>query len=164
MGKGSQIGGLLGGLGGLIIGGPAGAAQGYGLGASIGGGMDDQGNADKYGQMAVDQAKREYDSRAPYRRMGMQVLGQSESPIDMGNLGYNSMNPFARARGKTASNATRFQSQPLITGPETNKALGIWDGVSAPESTGAPNLTAQSMAGLPQKLQDHLRSRMGGGA
>ena len=125
MGWKSTLGGIAGGVGGFFLGGPAGAAMGYGVGSSLGGGMEEQGKADKYGRMAIDQAERDYNSRAPMRRMGMQILGQSEAPIDMGNLGYNSTNPFAAARGPTASNATRFQSNPGFSNAETDAALGM---------------------------------------
>ena len=97
-----------------------------GLGVGVYGaiaGNQQQKKANQLQQQALDTAKLQYDSRAPLRQQGMQILGQSEAPINMGHLSYNASNPFAAARGPTASNATRFQSQPGFSAQQANDAL-----------------------------------------
>jgi hypothetical protein len=48
----------------------------------------------------------------------MQALGQVEAPMDMGNLGFNSANPFAAARGKTPSTASYGDWGRMTTAPD----------------------------------------------
>jgi len=67
---------------------------------------------------ALDQAELEYGQRAPMRRQGMQALGQIEAPIDLGNVGYNSANPFAAARGPMPSVSTLGNWGRFTTSPE----------------------------------------------
>jgi hypothetical protein len=87
------------------------------IGAGIKGAMDSR----KAGQMNKKQiAQTEYDfnQRAPLRRQGMQALGQVEAPMDLGNLGFNSANPFAAARGKTPSTASYGNWGRMVTDPD----------------------------------------------
>lgn len=55
---------------------------------------------------ALGFAEAQYNERAPLRKLGMTQLGQIESPMDLGNLGYNSANPFQAARGPAPSTAS----------------------------------------------------------
>lgn len=84
-----------------------------------------QGNkADAAQQQAMRQAELEYAQRAPMRRQGMQALGQIEAPMDLGNLGFNSANPFAAARGPAPSTASYGDWGRMTTSPEqTDLAL-----------------------------------------
>lgn len=80
-------------------------------------GYQAQKKGEQLNQRALDQAEYDYTMRAPLRRQGMQALGAVEGAYDMGNLGFNSANPFAAARGPVRSTATignwdRFQTSP----------------------------------------------------
>jgi hypothetical protein len=67
---------------------------------------------------ALAQREYEYNQRAPMRRQGMQALGQVEAPMDLGNLGFNSANPFAAARGPAPSTASYGDWGRMTTSPE----------------------------------------------
>ena len=99
--------------------------------------------ADKMNQKAIDQAELEFGMRAPMRRQGMQALGQIEGAIDMGNIGFNSANPFAAARGPLQSTAKlgnwdRFQTSPqqidmALSGVRPDELQFAQDALSATE-------------------------------
>jgi hypothetical protein len=91
------------------------------IGSTIYGGIKGATDAKKAGQMdkkAQQQQEYEFNQRAPLRRQGMQALGQVEAPMDMGNLGFNSANPFAAARGKTPSTASYGDWGRMTTDPD----------------------------------------------
>ena len=117
-----------------------------------------QQKADGFQQQAVDTANKRYDERAPLRRQGMQILGQSEAPINMGNLSYNAANPFAAAQGPGPSNATRFQSQPGFGAQQVDAAL------NSPQSA-PPSQLDDMVAHLPGNVRgrDQIIARMRAG-
>lgn len=84
-----------------------GALIGLGLSAagSIGG-MQGQRRADQLNRRGIELAEEQYRSGAPLRRMGMIGLGRNEQPMQLGNIGFDSGNPFAAARGPVASSAS----------------------------------------------------------
>jgi hypothetical protein len=108
----------LGGLGGFLVGGPMGAAQGASMGMAAGEGDDQNRRSEQYANRALQQSEREYNERAPLRRQGMQALGQIEAPINLGNIGFNPSNPFAAARGPAPSTATLGGWDRMTTPPE----------------------------------------------
>lgn len=67
---------------------------------------------------ATRQTEYEFNQRAPLRRQGMQALGQVEAPMDLGNLGFNSANPFAKARGPSKSTASYGDWGRMTTDPD----------------------------------------------
>lgn len=67
---------------------------------------------------ATQQQEYEFNQRAPLRRQGMQALGQVEAPMDLGNLGFNSANPFAKARGPSKSTASYGDWGRMTTDPD----------------------------------------------
>jgi hypothetical protein len=80
-------------------------------------GAQRQKSGEKLQQRALEQSEYDYNMRAPLRRQGMQALGAVEGAYDMGNIGFNSANPFAAARGPAQSTAKignwdRFQTAP----------------------------------------------------
>jgi hypothetical protein len=79
---------------------------------------------------ALAQSEYDYNQRAPLRRQGMQALGAVEGAYDMGNIGFNSANPFAAARGPARSTATIGNwDQIATTRPETmdHAIMGVTD-------------------------------------
>jgi hypothetical protein len=98
------------------------------VGSGIKGAMDDR----KAGQLykkQIAQTEYDYNQRAPLRRQGMQALGQVEAPMDLGNLGFNSANPFAAARGKAPSTASYGDWGRMTTDPDVidNAIAGVTD-------------------------------------
>lgn len=85
--------------------------------------------ADRMNKKALEQSEYEFNARAPLRRQGMQALGQIEAPIDLGNIGFNSANPFAAARGPAQSTAKLGGWDKMVTAPEQidNAILGVTD-------------------------------------
>ena len=91
------------------------------IGSAIYGGVKGLQDSKKAGQMdkkSQQQQEYEFNQRAPLRRQGMQALGQIEAPMDLGNLGFNSANPFAAARGKTPSTASYGNWGRMTTDPQ----------------------------------------------
>jgi hypothetical protein len=104
-----------------------GTAAGLGSAAQ---GYQAQQQANKLNKRALDQVEYDYNARAPMRRQGMQALGQVEGAWDLGNIGVNSANPFAAARGPAQSTAKIGNwDQIATTNPETmdNAIMGVTD-------------------------------------
>ena len=100
------------------------------IGSTIYSGVKGAMDAKKAGAMEkkqLDQAEYDYNMRAPLRRQGMQALGQIEAPIDMGGLGHNDQNPFAKARGPMKSTASMGDWGRMTTDPDTidNAIVGV---------------------------------------
>ncbi len=66
-------------------------------------GNQKQKTADRANNEALWERQHEYDQKAPLRNLGLQGLGNVEAPMDLGNLGYDANNPFAKARGPSSS-------------------------------------------------------------
>ena len=129
MAKWSTLGGVVGGIGGLFVGNPmAGAAVGSALGAAADG-MNANQKAGQMNKKQIAQMEYDFNQRAPLRRQGMQALGQVEAPMDLGNLGFNSANPFAAARGPSKSTASYGDWGRMTTDPEVidNAISGVTD-------------------------------------
>lgn len=120
-------------------------------------GHKQQKKADQLQQRALDQSQQQYDARAPFRNLGMQQLGHAEQAYDMGHLGYNDQNPFAKARGPAPSNAT-------ITGTANNTFQAPIE-----QPTAAPNADPQralfgaiaSNGQLPPAVRHAAQQRLG---
>lgn len=105
------------------------AIQGVVAGVSALQGASQGKKADDMNKKALEQAEYEFNMRAPLRRQGMQALGQIEAPMDMGNIGFNSANPFAAARGPLQSTAKLGNWDRMVTSPEAvdNAIIGVTD-------------------------------------
>jgi len=93
-------------------------------------GAQSQKEANKLNKRALDQSEYDYNMRAPLRRQGMQALGQVEGAWDLGNIGFNSANPFAAARGPAQSTAKIGNwDQVATSSPEVmdNAIMGVTD-------------------------------------
>lgn len=77
-------------------------------------GFQQQKKGDRLQQEALDFERQRANERAPFRRQGMQALGQVEAPIDFGSQFTNTANPFAKATPSTASYGDwgRFTTSP----------------------------------------------------
>jgi hypothetical protein len=93
-------------------------------------GYQQQKAGEKLQKRALEQSEYDYNMRAPLRRQGMQALGAVEGAYDMGNIGFNSANPFAAARGPAQSTAKIGNwDQVATSSPETmdNAIMGVTD-------------------------------------
>lgn len=92
-------------------------------------GAQAQKKGDQLQAKALEQSEYDYNLRAPLRRQGMQALGQVEGAYDMGNIGFNSANPFSAARGPARSTATIGNWDRMTTAPDVmdNAILGVTD-------------------------------------
>lgn len=92
-------------------------------------GYQQQKQGEKLQKRALEQSEYDYNMRAPLRRQGMQALGAVEGAYDMGNIGFNSANPFAAARGPAQSTAKIGNWDRMTTSPETmdNAIMGVTD-------------------------------------
>lgn len=102
-----------------------------------------QSEADSLNRQQLQQETDRYNAASPLRNAGMQGLGQVEREYQMGNIGFNTQNPFAVARGPVASNAT----------------LGGWDKMTFEAPMETPQ--TQQLQGQQNDLAE-MRRRMQG--
>jgi len=97
MGLFGTLGKLVGGAGGFLLGGPAGAAAGAGILGGIGGGIDSDKKAKKFNQQATALHAERWKAGAPFRsRLTELALNLPSEREDLSALFADPGNPYAR--------------------------------------------------------------------